>query len=164
MFKRRLSAIALALWASIPMGVFAHAVDGGEIRWGTAKGSTYWTTERDAAIATWNQLNPIDILPDTASTIEDLSFKDVSISYVEWAGQYSELVGADLIEINNAIINTLPVADRIKHRENVFLHEIGHALGLSHTTILDNVMLKNTTTQTTLGSDDISKYHTLWGY
>ncbi|MEK4244563.1 matrixin family metalloprotease [Psychrobacillus sp. FSL K6-2684] len=148
----------------LPASASAHflgysSVDGGEIRWGTYHGTTKWTTQRNAAISTWNTLSPINILGDTATTVEDVSFKDANRSDVTWAGLYSTYTGADLIQVNNYYLDNYSNAQR----QNTFTHELGHALGLDHSYSTE-IMHKSVTSKTTLGSHDKEDYHTLWGY
>ena len=161
--KRGIIAGALSLML-LPAAASAHflgydSVDGKEIRWGTYHGTTKWTTARGAAISTWNGINPINILGDSSTTVEDLSFVDANRSDVTWAGLYSNISGADKIQLNNYYLNGYTTAKR----QNVFTHELGHALGLAHS-YSDQIMYAYVTSKTSLGSHDTSDYHSLWGY
>ncbi|CAI9393603.1 matrixin family metalloprotease [Niallia sp. Sow4_A1] len=165
--KSVLGLFALALifgFVFTPVKASAHflgysSVDGKEIRWGTAKGSTSYTTARNAAIKTWNGITPIKILGDTASTVEDISFVDVTRSDVTWAGQYQRVTGADIIRLNKHYLSGYTAAKK----QNVFTHELGHALGLAHS-YSGEIMYYAATTKTSLGAHDKSDYHSLWGY
>jgi hypothetical protein len=131
------------------------SVDGGEIRWGS---STQYTWERDDAIGTWNAIDPINILPDTVWTIEDLTFKDVNSNAYPWYGAWQQQTGADSLFLNIFHMSGLTYNER----RHVVTHELGHALGLDHS-ISGNVMYVYAF-QYTLGSQDLSDYHYLWGY
>lgn len=150
--------------ASLSFASAAHAmhylsgessVDSGEIRWGS---STQYTWERDDAIGTWNAIDPINILPDTAWTIEDLTFKDVNSNAYSWYGAWQPYTGADSLFLNIFHMSNLTYDER----RHVVTHELGHALGLDHS-ISGNVMY-DYAFQYTLGSQDLSDYHYLWGY
>lgn len=131
------------------------AVDGGEIRWGSA---TMYTWERNDAINTWNAEDPINIAADTALTIEDLRFSDVNCGCYPWYGAYQERLGADSIYFNRAFMSAVSYAKR----RHVATHELGHALGLDES-ISGNVMYESDWLYT-LGSQDRDDYHYLWGY
>lgn len=135
------------------------AVDGGEIRWGTAEGSTKWTTARNHAISTWDAMGAVNIAGDTATTGEDLSFRDVNYSDVTWSGNYDPRTGfVDVIEFNSYYFNDFTEAQR-KHTA---LHELGHALGLDHHSIQVNVMCSGFKNYTVLGTHDKADYNELW--
>jgi hypothetical protein len=144
---------------------YAHtrcgSVDGDEIRWGTSGGSTGWTTWRDKAITKWNTMGAINIAPDTALTVEDLYFKDYYDSRYTTAGKHTCIIGgADEIKINDYWMSQYDV----EKKENVLLHEIGHALHIDHHTLTGNIMYDAVTIKTTFGTHDISDYRGLWGY
>ncbi len=130
------------------------SVDSGEIRWG---GSTQYTWERDDAILTWNNENPINIAPDTVWTVEDLTFSDVNCGCYPWSGAWQPNTGADSLFLNLAYMPS-----NYDNRRHVVTHELGHALGLAHS-VSGNVMY-NSAYQYTLGSQDLTDYHYLWGY
>lgn len=131
------------------------SVDAGEIRWG---GSTAYSTQWNAGISTWNALNPIDILPDTIYTYEDLTVSDVNRSD-GYAGLYTYQAGADTIELNQYYLWD----DTSAQKQNVTTHELGHSLGLAHS-ISGNIMYYQQNSQTSLGTQDTTDYHYLWGY
>ena len=132
------------------------AVDGDEIRWG---GSTTYSTQWNSGVSTWNALDPITIAADTASTYEDLTISDTSKSSVTWAGQYSNSSGADTIKFNSYYMSGYTSSKK----QNVTTHELGHALGLAHSTS-SNIMYTYVATRTSLGTQDKADYHYLWGY
>lgn len=132
------------------------SVDAGEIRWG---GSTTYSTQWNGAIGTWNALsNGVNIAPDTAWTYEDLRVSDVNRSYVTWTGQYTRSAGTDNLRLNRYYLNNNTNAQR----QNTATHELGHALGLAHS-ISGNVMYYAQTSQTSLGTQDVTDYTFLWG-
>ncbi len=45
--------------------------------------------------------------------------------------------------------------------QNLFTHELGHALGLTHS-YSGNIMYVINTSQTTLGVQDINDFHSIW--
>jgi len=148
--------LAFLLLANVAQAHFLgySSVDDGEIRWG---GSTTYSSQWNAGISTWNGLDPIDILPDTWWTYEDLTVSDVNRSDVGWVGRYINSVGSDDIELNRYYLDN----DTSAQKQNTTTHELGHALGLAHS-FSGNVMYYAQTSQTALGSHDISDYNYLW--
>jgi len=159
-----ISLCILTLLLAFPMTGHAHflgndSVDGNEIRWGTSKGATGWTSARDHAISKWDALGTINIAPDTSTTVEDLSFRDVDRHDVAWSGRWIPLSGADVIEYNDYYFYDFTV-DQRKHTA---LHEMGHALGLDHHNLSGNVMRSGFWSYTELGAHDKEDYYALWG-
>lgn len=99
------------------------SVDNGEIRYG---GSTKYSTNRTHANSQWNSLSSVDILPDSATAIQDLTYMDV-YSTETFSGRYTHnLIGADTIKFNDRIMQ-----DRTSTWNNkTATHELGHAVGL----------------------------------
>lgn len=132
-----------------------NSVDGKEIRWGKHWGSTQWTTERNHAISTWNEMKTIKILGDTASTAEDLSFIDINEKSTT-LGEWVPLAGADVIRFNNYNFNKMDSGERKK----TAIHEVGHALGFKHHD--SGVMKQGQFSMTTLDSHIKSDYKKYW--
>lgn len=163
--KRKLLIVSVLLGASMFLAGVAQAtnyvlgyssVDEEEIRWG---GSTTYSTQWNSAITTWNALSVINIAADTAATYEDLTVSDVTKSTVTWAGQYTNSVGSDTIKFNTYFMNGYSSSKK----QNVTTHELGHALGLAHS-LSGNIMYAYVATRTSLGTQDTTDYHYLWGY
>ncbi len=149
--------VAFIFFANIAQAHFLgySSVDAGEIRWG---GSTTYSTQWNAGISTWNNLSPIDILPDTWWTYEDLTVSDVNRAD-GFAGLYTPFTGADTIELNKYYLWN----DTSAQKQNVTTHELGHSLGLGHS-YSGEIMYYQQNSQMNLGSHDVSDYHNLWGY
>ena len=136
------------------------SVDGKEIRWGTAKGTTGWTSIRNHSINVWNALGVINIAGDTNLTVEDLSFKDVDRPDAGWSGRWTPQSGADLLEYNDFFL-----WDFIPHqREHTALHEMGHVLRLDHHDLAGNVLRSGVWSYDKLGAHDKEDYHASWGF
>lgn len=144
-------------------GVFyeaAHSsVDGGEIRWG---GSSAYLDIWNQAVAIWNQEGKVDILPDDEYHIEDLTIYDYSDDESEVVAIYFYIPGVpDVIAFNTANLSQYDSESQL----NNILHELGHALGLSHHGHSDdNVMYEYNSTITVLGAQDIATYRHIYGY
>jgi len=141
-----------------PLSVEGYsAVDSGEIRWG---GSTKYSWEWDDARDAWNSLNPIDILPDTIYTYQDLTIQDVDNYWLIWWGQYDyDYIGSDEISLNEYHMDD----GAYENRAHIVSHELGHALGLDHVTGMQHVMdPEEWYTSVTPSSNDECNYDYLW--
>lgn len=152
--------LSLLFLANTPF-TYAHflgisSVDVGEIRWG---GSTTYSTQWNSGISTWNALNPINILPDTIWTVEDLTVIDVNNADLAWYGFWDYTSGADELYLNIYYL----ASKSSNEKQYTTTHELGHALGLAHS-FSGNIMNASLGSQTALGTHDISDYHELWGY
>lgn len=135
------------------------AVDENEIRWG---GSTTYSTQWNSSISTWNALGKVNIAADTVWTYQDLTVSDVNSSTGSWAGvtgRYSNSSGSDTLKLNKYYLGD----DTSAQKQNTASHELGHALGLAHSTS-GNLLYSTQTSQTSLGSQDRDDYGYLWGY
>lgn len=131
------------------------AVDTGEIRWGTIRGTTIYTTARNHSITTWDSLGKVNIAGDTASTVEDLSFRDF-YEPSTLLGQYWNMAGADAIEYNS--YNFANMSDG--EMKKTALHEMGHALGFGHHDT--GIMKQGLFSMTSLDTHIISDYNKLY--
>jgi len=109
---------------------YGSSVDAGEIRWG---GSTIYTDARQWAIDKWNALDPINVLPDSAFTIEDLTWQDADVCSASWDGRWTLRTGADLVELNKCKLKDYTDFKR----RAVATHELGHGMGLGDHTLSD---------------------------
>lgn len=127
-----------------------------EIRWG---GSTTYSNAWDAATSTWNALGAVNIAPDDIWHWEDLTLSDVTLSDVVWAGQYDPN-GNDSLKFNTFWMDSF--TDGMK--QNVVIHELGHALGLGHSYLGNTMYLEVSPSNvtTTLGNQDITDYNYCW--
>jgi predicted Zn-dependent protease len=83
---------------------------------------------------------------------------DVNRSYVSWNGLYTHLgILTDLVQLNTYYLKS----DSTSQRQNTATHELGHSLGLAHS-LINNVMHDIQSTQTYLGTQDISDYDYLY--
>lgn len=137
------------------------SVDDREIRY-----TTYFSEKNDDyknkfnfGKQVWNNYGDIDILPDTWWTWNDLEVYDVE----QPLGPLT--LGRWLHFGNNCEdgIQIAPLAAQVSSdiQKNLFTHELGHALGLSHS-ISGNIMGPFPISQTFLGSQDKSDYDYLW--
>jgi hypothetical protein len=131
------------------------AVDSKEIRWGTQRGTTQWTTPRNHSITTWDALGKVNIAGDTASTIEDLSFYDFD-GTTTLLGRYQQNPGADSIGYSNYNFSKMEDGERKK----TALHEMGHALGFGHHD--SGIMKQGKFSMTTLDSHIKADYEELY--
>jgi len=156
--KKLVSAFALVFLFTAGVAQAAHyvtgtdSVDGDEIRWG---GSTTYSTAWNFGVSLWNTLDPIDIEPDTIWTIEDLTIADVSWPLQSWYGAYSP--NDDYLYFNTYYMGGLSSSQQ----KNIAAHELGHALGLGHHSISNNVM-DDTDFYTSIGTQDEYDYDYLW--
>lgn len=135
---------------------WTSAVDSGEIRWG---GSTKYSWEWQDARGAWNQLSPVDILPDTIYTYEDLKISDVDSHYLGYWGAYIPSLGTDDLELNEYFMD----GGSYGNRAHIVSHELGRALGLDHVDGCDHVMDDyQYCTSVTPSSNDECSYDELW--
>ena len=164
MYNRIVAIVANLITLSIVMTGLAHAhflgyssVDGREIRY---TDSTVFDSPRNYAIGQWNAEGRVDIEPDAWNTVNDINWRDARRSDVTWAGLYTYRGGTaqeDYITFNRHYVDGYSTA----RRNNVALHELGHALGLAHS-FSGQVMYSYVSTITTVQSHDRSDYRSLW--
>lgn len=150
--------LGLFFWAPI-LDAATHyvsgvsSVDGSIIAWG---GTTTYSSQCSSGRSTWNALGKISITPDTIWTIEDLTYKDTSSRLYYWNGLWQQNFGADYVWLHTYNMRGYSFNDV----QGVCTHEMGHALGLSHS-IWGNVMYSSSV-RTTLGAQDTSDYSYLY--
>lgn len=136
------------------------SVDSGEIRWG---GSTKYTTAWNHAVSTWNALGKVNIAPDTAWTIEDLTISDVNKPSETWTGLYTYYpLLADTIQFNTA--NMDASGRTTNHNKKTATHELGHALGIGdhyESSYSSIIMYGYSSDVTSLKQHDKDDYHSI---
>lgn len=165
--RRTLLTLALIVLVGAGTALFAahfnpygSSVDGDEIRY---VDNTSYNDALSWAITEWNDLNPIEILPDSAFTIADVEVFDINDGNISWAGAWSPRTGSDWIRINTYHVG---VATTFEKR-GVMAHEFGHALGLGDHTSGDgagsNILMYETCCQVnTPQAHDEDDYDDLW--
>lgn len=151
---------------SVQLGVAtAHflgedSVDGSEIRY---QDNTRWDDSRSTAESRWEALpGGVNILPDSAATINDLDIGDYSAND-GLCGFWDGRTGEDHLRLNNSYYNGASTTNR----RACTLHEFGHAHGLAHSydsQVMDNCPVSACgSVYTTPQSHDRSDYAALWG-
>ncbi|WP_341963499.1 hypothetical protein NM897_17060 (plasmid) [Planococcus maritimus] len=134
------------------------SVDSGEIRYG---GTTKYTTERSHANSLWNAMGLVYIAPDTAFTIQDLTYSDV-YSTEDFSGRYNYYAGSvDTIKFNDRIFQ----ARSSSYKKKTAAHELGHALGLDDhysSSYSGIIMYGYSSGVTSLQSHDKADYNSKW--
>ncbi len=127
-----------------------------EIRWKWATGSTQtYLTQLTAAISTWNARGAINIF--STSSGATLIVQETNAPLDDWSGSYDYTIRPPLMEVNTGKLFDNTSAEI----QNVWTHELGHALGLGHSYI-DNAMYYINSPQTILGTQDILDYNYCW--
>ncbi len=133
------------------------SVDSGKgLEWG---GSTAYATEWNSSIATWNARGKVTISADTMFTLQDLTVSDAYSPAASWAGVYTYkgAWSAETLQFNTYYLDRFSSAQK----QNVATHELGHSLGLAHSTA-GMVMYKYVSTVTALGAQDTGDYTYLY--
>lgn len=147
------------------------SVDAGVIAW---EDETALNTALAYANRQWstNGLTQVKLKRDDASNIADLQWRDVNRTDGDWAtrdAQWAPHTGADNVYFNLARLGDGKVNGTEYHRAHVAAHELGHALGLCHTTLHEYSLMWPR--HSDLDSENINgpmpydrtAYHKLWG-
>ncbi|MER8231838.1 hypothetical protein [Streptomyces sp. NPDC094049] len=139
------------------------AVDDLEIRFTEA---SRYDDLRKYAISEWNKLRKINIAPDSATTVNDLEFRDYTSKTDGHGGYYEHRGGVaatDYIYLNTHFLDTVYGAEP-KFRQNIVVHELGHALGLCHKAdTVDTVIREGFSPKNVPTPVDKANYSKLWG-
>jgi len=139
-----------------------NSVVDSELLWGWHASSTEaYYTELNSATTTWVAEGLVSIDEDQSTPTAELWTDDFTPEI--WRGQYTPPIEGSspgLVQINTGVLNS----DTSAERQKTWTHELGHALGLDHHNLTGNVMYDTKSSQTTLGQQDQSDYHYLWGF
>ncbi|MEU8540866.1 hypothetical protein AB0C52_12915 [Streptomyces sp. NPDC048717] len=139
------------------------AVDDGEIRWTEA---SRYDGLRTHAITQWGRLKKIRIAPDTATTVNDLEFRDYTDRRSRTAGYFERHGGiaqTDYIYVNRHWLDTV-YKDEPRFRRNILVHELGHALGLCHKPDTRNSVMRTAASPRDVPTAvDRANYQKVWG-
>lgn len=114
--------------------------------WG---GSTTYQAEFNASVTVWNNHKPGVIRQDDAATVRDVTISD----YYEVSTTAGVTSSSGTIKFNTYKMNTYTTDQLL----NVYIHELGHALGLAHNQPGD-VMYAYVSTTTSLSANDKASY------
>lgn len=118
--------------------------------------TTNYIFDLSAATSTWHAVGGMRI--EATSSQANVDVFDVDVSDVVLVGSWhSNDTQPDSLVLNSYFMDVMNHA----RRQNVIIHELGHALGLEHSYI-GNILYYSVTSQIILGSQDIDDYNYLW--
>ncbi len=130
-------------------------VDGSnKIDW---SGSTDYSSQWNYAVDEWNEMGEVTIQEDTVWTIKDLEIRDYTltgsntIAYTKSNG----IMGFNKYHFDDSTFTSA-------NKKNAMMHELGHALGIDHIDVNNNVMKNGKDSCTSLGTLDQSTYNCIW--
>ncbi|MEU8543013.1 matrixin family metalloprotease [Streptomyces sp. NPDC048717] len=147
------------------------SVDGRELAWDDA--SKFDDALRYAA-RVWSagSMTRVTIKPDDATSWADVEWRDVSSTGPHWYrvyGRWSAQHGTDRIELNAAYLGGGKSLGQAVHRRRVAAHELGHALGFCHKSLVGDSLMWEQYGDIRAGkidrptARDVADYHRLWG-
>jgi hypothetical protein len=163
--------------SSTPFGHFVRGTTSVEsstplLRW--HYGSSTYSGAVNVAVNTWNALGSVDLASTTATSsdkgVVDLQIFEVSHTTGTWVGiaglSIPSTTSSDELDLNSPYLNSCSgacVAD--DYNKVIVTHELGHSLGLDHSYYgnIMNYTSDDPPATTSLGSQDLSDFHFLWG-
>lgn len=119
-------------------------------------GSTAYSSEWDSSVNVWNDEHYV-IRKDTWRTVKDVTISDYTDPNTSVMASCSS---SGSIKFNKSKFDNMTSGERQK----TIMHEIGHGLGLDHSTSTSCIMCQGKRSQTTLNQDDINGFDWLYKY
>ncbi len=115
-----------------------------------------YSSEISSSATAWDSLNKIDLI-STSSQVYDVKIVDKDLEDVAWKGETKFDTSPGQIWLNSYYLDQDPTDEKL----NTIMHEMGHALGLTHS-FTGNIMYYNQTAQSTFGSQDLNDFNYIW--